>query len=92
MSVVVAEAGVVADGAADNGWRAGLPRAVGLRTGQAHVAAILDVWLVEDDWWRAPVARRYVRLALDDGRLLTLFEDLTDGSWYLQRYLLRAPA
>jgi hypothetical protein len=72
--------------------RAELPCAVGVQGHRLAVAEVLDVWLVEDDWWRAPVARRYVRLLLADGRPLTVFEDKIDGGWYLQQYRLRLPA
>ena len=64
------------------------PHAVILNHRRVTVSEVVDTWLVEDEWWRAPVARRYVRLALADGRLVTLFEDLLAGDWYLQRYAL----
>ena len=47
---------------------------------------VLDQWLIEDEWWRAPVARRYFQLALTDGRMLTVFQDGLTGCWYAQRY------
>jgi hypothetical protein len=62
------------------------PRTVTLRDGPVAVAAVVDEWLIEDEWWRRPLARRYLRLLLADGRLLTLFEDLVHGGWYLQPY------
>ncbi len=62
------------------------PHTVTLRDGPVAVAAVVDEWLVEDEWWRAPLARRYLRLLLADGRLLTLFADLVHGGWYLQPY------
>lgn len=66
--------------------RNGVPATVTVATGQMPVAQITDEWLVEDEWWRRPLARRYVRLLLADDRVLTLFEDLVQGGWYLQRY------
>jgi len=56
---------------------------------QARVVRVLDIWLVEDEWWRVPLARRYLRLLLSDGRPLTVFEDRINGGWYLQQYRLR---
>jgi hypothetical protein len=53
------------------------------------VAEILDVWLVEDEWWRLPLARCYFRLLLADDRSVTVFEDRIDGGWYLQQYRSR---
>jgi hypothetical protein len=53
------------------------------------VVEIVDEWLVEEEWWRASIRRRYVHLLLDDDRLITLFEDLEDSRddrWYRQRY------
>jgi hypothetical protein len=50
------------------------------------VAAIVDAWLVEDEWWRAPIARYYVQVSLADGRMLTVFHDRIGGDWYAQRY------
>jgi hypothetical protein len=50
------------------------------------VAGVLDEWLVEDEWWRAPIARHYRRLLLGDARLLTVFEDRITRDWYVQRY------
>jgi len=70
--------------------RSGLPIAIDQDGRHTPVAEIVDVWLVEDGWWRAPVARRYFHLVLGDGRLVTIFENQITGDWYLQRYLLRA--
>ncbi len=64
----------------------GLLKAVTLRRRRVAVAEIVDEWVIEDEWWRAPIARRYVQALLADGRPLTLFHDLIDGGWYLQRY------
>jgi hypothetical protein len=50
------------------------------------VAELVDRWRVEDEWWRAPVRRRYLHLLLANGRLLTLFQDLEEGGWYRQPY------
>jgi hypothetical protein len=50
------------------------------------VAAIQDRWLVEDGWWREPVRRMYFQLALADGRPLTAYLDMIEGTWYQQPY------
>jgi hypothetical protein len=45
------------------------------------VARVEEVWRVDDGWWRPhPVQRTYFRLALDDGRPLTLYRDQAAGS------------
>jgi hypothetical protein len=64
------------------------PRALTLGGRRVEVESVLDTWLVEDEWWRTRLERRYVRLVLADGRLLTLFEDRAAGSWYVQGYRL----
>jgi hypothetical protein len=51
---------------------------------------IVDEWLVEDEWWRRPLERRYLHLVLADGRPLTLFQDRLTGEWYRQQYTIRA--
>jgi hypothetical protein len=65
----------------------GRPAAVLLDGGWISVAAVADEWRVEEEWWRTPIRRRYLLLALVDGRALTLFEDLeglADARWYRQ--------
>ena len=66
----------------------GLPQAIaGPRDGDpaAAVRVLLDVWELDDEWWREdPIRRRYFRLLLTDGRVLTLFCDLVSGSWFRQ--------
>ena len=46
--------------------------------------AVLEVWRIDDEWWRRPIHRRYLSLLLEGGRPVTVFQDLMDGSWYLQ--------
>ena len=68
----------------------GLPHAVMLRDRLVAAERVEEVWRLSEAWWREdPIARTYVRLLLDDGRLLTLFHDDTctpDDGWYEQRY------
>lgn len=67
---------------ADAGW----PLAVWARGARKPVAAVDDVWRVEDEWWREqPVRRTYMEVLLDDGRRLTLFRDDAQGKWFRQR-------
>jgi hypothetical protein len=68
------------------GALAGLLRPVAIGRRQIPVAEVVDTWVIEDEWWRAPIARQYVRALLVDGRLLTLFHDRAGGGWYQQRY------
>ena len=51
------------------------------------VARVVDLWEVDTEWWTPePVRRRYWRLALTDGGLLTVYRDLTTGHWFRQDY------
>lgn len=62
-----------------------LPRAIWLRGRRRTVAGIDEVWRLDDEWWRTrPIQRCYVRCLLEHGRRLTLYQDLTDGRWWLQ--------
>jgi len=49
------------------------------------VAAILEIWRVEDEWWRQPISRRYVEVVLQGGRHVVLYEDLSTGDWFMQQ-------
>ena len=57
--------------------------------GPAHqwrqVSEVLDSWRIDDEWWRkAPIARIYYQVIMEDDRNVTVFQDLTSGSWYRQ--------
>ena len=57
------------------GWSA--PRAV---------ARVQDRWRIDDEWWRErPISRLYYALVLDDGTLLTVYQDLVADAWFEQR-------
>jgi hypothetical protein len=50
-----------------------------------RVAVVRELWRIDDEWWRQPISREYRTVVLDDGKVLTLYHDLLDGSWYVQR-------
>ncbi len=73
------------------------PRPLRIRTGKGgrplilylggrprRVLQILDLWQIDDEWWRQPISRRYAILALEDGRTVTVFRDLMESRWYIQ--------
>ena len=64
----------------------GRPVAVGLEASRppTRVAEILDRWRIDDEWWRKEISRLYYHVALDNGRLITLFQDLIAGGWFIQ--------
>jgi hypothetical protein len=61
----------------------GRPVVVYLRGG-VHVSGILDRWRIDDEWWRKEISRMYFHVHLEDGRVLTVFQDLIEGGWFLQ--------
>lgn len=59
---------------------------VPLALGRVRVEAVREAWVVEDRWWTPrPLRRRYFELVLADGRDVTVFEQLPEGRWHLQR-------
>jgi len=50
-----------------------------------RVAVIREQWRIDDEWWRQAISREYRTVVLDDGKVLTLYHDLLDGSWYVQK-------
>ena len=61
--------------------------AVVIRNGRrGRVAAVLNSWRIDDEWWREQISRRYFRVELKDGPVLIVFQDLVSGRWYQQRY------
>jgi len=61
------------------------PAAVWLSGRRCAVEAVLERWRIDDEWWRErPVSRLYYRLALADGRVVTVYRDLVSGRWWRQ--------
>ena len=77
----------------------GQPRAVVVRTDEfgeplhvrlpgktaRRVAVVRERWRIDDEWWRQAISRDYRTMVLDDGKVLTLYHDLLDDSWYVQK-------
>jgi hypothetical protein len=63
----------------------GLPIAV-VEGERRRAAQIEDVWYVDDEWWREPIARRYYRLFLDGGVVRTVYHDGERDEWFAQGY------
>ena len=66
----------------------GRPAAVTLRPGvRLRVLDVQDTWRIDDEWWRErPVSRLYWQLTLEDGQVLTLYDDLLARVWFRQGY------
>jgi hypothetical protein len=50
-----------------------------------RVEEVVEEWVVEDEWWRTPIHRRYVEVVLEGGAHVVLFEDLATGEWFMQK-------
>lgn len=65
----------------------GRPSAVILRDRRMAVQQVLDGWRIDDEWWRErPLSRFYWQIALEDGRSVTVFNDLVEQRWWRQSY------
>jgi hypothetical protein len=59
--------------------------AVRTPAGWRAVTRTTNRWLVETDWWRAPIRRDYRRCLLAEGDCIELYVDLETGRWWLSR-------
>ena len=50
----------------------------------AVVETVLEMWRIDDEWWRQLISRRYVAVILEGGARVVLFEDLTTHEWFMQ--------
>jgi hypothetical protein len=58
-----------------------------LRATRVSVLQVQDTWRIDDEWWRErPVSRVYYALALEDGRTVTVYQDLVSMRWVRQEY------
>ncbi len=65
----------------------GMPMSVSAGGKVNEVAAIEDMWKINDEWWRGPgkeIERVYFHTRLADGRPVTLFHDLAQDDWFRQ--------
>lgn len=53
---------------------------------EEQVMQVQDVWIVQDEWWRAEIDRQYFALLMMNGELRTVFHDRVDDAWYEQTY------
>jgi len=49
------------------------------------VESIIEIWHVDDEWWREPISRRCVEVILEGGKHVVLYQDLTTSDWFVQR-------
>ena len=62
-----------------------VPKSISWEYNQHQVDEIFSIWRVDIDWWRTRSWRTNFLLATDSGLLVTLYQDLISGDWYLQR-------
>jgi hypothetical protein len=48
------------------------------------VDSVVEVWKVDDEWWRQPISRRYVEVVMHGGKHTVLYLDLTTNEWFEQ--------
>ncbi len=61
-----------------------LPVAVTSDGKEKKVEEIGETWRIDDEWWRDPIARRYVEVMLVGGGHVVVYEDLVGGGWFMQ--------
>lgn len=65
----------------------GEPVALHVSGRRIGIESVLDVWRVEDEWWRErPVSRMYYRVLLEGGWVVDLYRALGSGRWYRQSH------
>lgn len=58
----------------------------------SKVTNVIDVWRIEDEWWRVqPIQRTYFRILVGDGRMMTIFrndagKDHHHAEWFEQAH------
>ena len=75
-----------ADGAPAKVWRS--RDNGGGQGGQEETAAVvetvLEMWRIDDEWWRQLISRQYFAVILAGGGRVVLFEDLVTHEWFMQ--------
>lgn len=63
----------------------GLPAQIIDRSGRYLVERVQDSWRLREEWWRTPIDRHYFELVMADGRVRTVYFDMTTNEWFEQR-------
>lgn len=50
-----------------------------------RVQAVVEQWVIHDDWWRDEIWRHYFQVETGDALLCVLYHDLLAGGWRLER-------
>lgn len=62
----------------------GMPVTLFWRGRDRRIEGVRERWRIDDEWWRSPISRRYLRVVLETGVMVTLYLDLKENRWYLQ--------
>jgi hypothetical protein len=62
----------------------GRPLVLYLEGRARRIRQILNIWQIDDEWWRDRISRRYATLVLENGQMMTIYLNLLDGRWYVQ--------
>ena len=65
----------------------GTPRTVKFRNRPMEVKEILNIWRIDDEWWRNPISRLYHSLEFTTRTRFTVFQDLITRQWYRQNWV-----
>jgi hypothetical protein len=65
----------------------GTPKAVKFRKRLLQVKEVLNMWRIEDEWWRTPISRLYYLVEFTSGSRFSVFQDLVTGQWYRQNWV-----
>jgi len=64
----------------------GRPFVVRLKRRPVLVKDVVNMWRIDEEWWRKPISRLYFSLELENGARITVFRDLVGGMWYRQNW------
>jgi hypothetical protein len=66
--------------------RDGKPVVVRIKRRRLRVNEVLNIWRVDEEWWRKTISRLYFLLEMEGGSRVTLFHDLESDGWYRQNW------
>lgn len=66
--------------------RDGKPVMVRIKRRRLPVIEVVNVWRIDEEWWRKAISRLYFLLEVEGGMRITLFHDLESRGWYRQNW------
>ena len=48
------------------------------------ICVIRERWRIDDEWWREEISRDYFTFILENGMIITVFQNLLSQKWYRQ--------